>query len=121
LSFLSGQANFNGNEPYGGANDGKHLGRTCKVGSSKKGANGFGLYDMHGNVWEWCLDWYDKDYYAKSPKADPQGPSEGSYRVLRGGSWSDSGGDCRSAYRSRITLADRFYHIGFRVALVPSR
>ncbi len=53
----------------------------------QKKANAFGLYDMYGNVWEWCQDWYDADYYAKSPSVDPTGPSSGSNRVYRGGSW----------------------------------
>ena len=70
-TLSSSQANFNGNYPYGGADKGEYL-RTCKVGSYKK--NGFGLYDMHGNVWEWCADWYSKDYYSKSPAKDPPGP-----------------------------------------------
>src|SRR5262249_21352025 len=64
-SLSSTQANFNGDAPYGGADKGPYLGRTCKVGTYK--ANGFGLMDMHGNVYEWCEDWYDRDYYKGSP------------------------------------------------------
>jgi formylglycine-generating enzyme required for sulfatase activity len=101
-------ANYNGN-----------LFRTCKVGSYA--ANAFGLYDMHGNVGEWCLDWYDQDYYSNSPRTDPLGPKKGSLRVFRGGNWLSFAGDCRSADRSGWGPADRSHYLGFRVALVPSR
>ena len=65
----------------------------------QKQPNDWGLYDMHGNVWEWCQDWYDSNYYDNSPGTDPQGPNSGSYRVIRGGSWSYDADYCRSAIR----------------------
>jgi formylglycine-generating enzyme required for sulfatase activity len=116
-SLSSNQANFNGSSPYGTAVKGPNLERTCKVGSYAP--NAFGLFDMHGNVWEWCHDWYGEDYYRKSPRRDPQGRSAGSDRVIRGGGWDATGRRCRSAYRGRNSPAYRFSVLGFRVALVP--
>jgi formylglycine-generating enzyme required for sulfatase activity len=116
-SISSKQANFNGNYPYGGGEKGPNLERTCKVGSYE--ANRFGLYDMHGNVCEWCADWYDSEYYRKSPRRDPPGPLKGVVRVLRGGCWGCNGRSCRSAFREWPTQGEQFCFIGFRVALVP--
>ena len=113
-SLSSRQANINGNYPYGGAAKGPYLERTCKVGSYEP--NKFSLYDMHGNVYQWCNDWYAKDYYKDSPAKDPQGPDSGTVRVLRGGSWNDYGWNCRAALRFRYVPGLRGYGFGFRVA-----
>ena len=86
---------------------------TFPVGNFKK--NGFGLYDMHGNAWQWCSDWYDKDYYANSPKTDPQGPNEGDGRVMRGGGWNFHPVNFRSALRCGGGPGNRHNFIGFRV------
>jgi formylglycine-generating enzyme required for sulfatase activity len=101
------------------ANNASQMGRTCKVGSYKP--NKFGLYDMHGNVAEWCSDWHTNDYYSKSPSKDPQGPATGSQRVFRGGSWRCSNSRCRSAFRYYYTTRDHDIGIGFRVVMTASR
>ena len=103
-SLTSGQANISGG-PRG----------TTEVG--KYPANGWGFHDMHGNVWEWCADWYG-DYPAGAVR-DPVGPADGSFRVLRGGSWFYSAYSTRSAHRFRDGPAGSHWYLGFRLSLRP--
>lgn len=77
--------------------------------------------DMLGNTWEWCRDWYNLDYYKNSPYENPIGPDEGSLRVMRGGSFLDRAGLCRSAYRRVVPPSSRYRYFGFRLALLPGR
>lgn len=111
----SREANYNGNYPYGGAGRGPYLERTSRVGSYSP--NPFGLFDMHGNVWEWCADFYDRHYYRISPRYDPPGPPSGVMRVVRGGSCYNIGRFCRSAYRFGVIPTNRALDIGLRVVM----
>ena len=79
----------------------------------KKPANAYGLYDMHGNVWEWCWDWYGS--YGNAARTNPMGASSGSVRVLRGGGWVSSAQSVRSAGRSLNSPSGRYYDLGFRL------
>ena len=112
-TLSSRQANFQGN-PYNGAEPGPSLKQTAKVGSYT--ANPWGLHDTHGNVFEWCRDWY----HAELPGGmDPDlSDKKATSRVRRGGCWADDGWPCRSAFRLRFEPERRADHIGFRVVAV---
>ncbi len=91
------------------------IGKTSPVGSYLQGASPFGMLDMAGNVWEWCADWFNEDYYKNSPHKNPMGPKSGSYRVLRGGGWLNSARYIRCAYRVGYHPSYRLYFVGFRL------
>lgn len=86
----------------------------------EKHSNAWGLYDMHGNICEYCLDFKAADYYAKSPETDPPGPTSGSRRVIRGGSWFNSPRYCRSASRDRYSPGGRSFNLGFRLVRISN-
>lgn len=115
-SLSSEQANFDGHFPFGGAAKGPYWERTAPVGRYQP--NAYGLYDMHGNVWEWVQDWYSRDYYSQSPLTDPQGPPSGGQRVVRGGDWYAKAHSLRSSNRESFSPGDRLAGNGFRVLAV---
>ena len=106
------EANYDGNHFYTGCSKGQYRQQTVSVASFPP--NAWGLFDTHGNVWEWCSDWYGD--YPGNAVTDPEGPGSGTIRVLRGGSWGSSAEDCRSSYREWNTPVGRFNVVGFRVA-----
>jgi formylglycine-generating enzyme required for sulfatase activity len=118
-ALSSAEANFDGRRPFGHAAQGPYLKCTTKVGSYPP--NDFRLYDMHGNVWEWCEDWFAEDFYRmeQGQAPDPVNEVPASARVLRGGSWFGNGRYCRSADRYRRGPGSRYRRLGFRLAAVP--
>jgi sulfatase modifying factor 1 len=118
-SLSPGQINFNARYPYedGKGDDDKFLGRTDHVGGHPEAVNAFGVYDMQGNVWEWCADWYGP--YPKDKVSDPTGPKTGVWKVMRGGSWYNHGSRCRAACRYVNFPEDMHSDLGFRVAMSP--
>jgi uncharacterized protein (TIGR02996 family) len=114
-SLCSKLANFNGHMPSRGGESGPNLGRTTAVGSYPP--NAFGLFDMHGNVWEWCADWFSAGAYRGETRRDPQGPQRGTARVLRGGSCWSHANNCRSANRGVFGPRSSDASTGFRVVM----
>jgi formylglycine-generating enzyme required for sulfatase activity len=110
------EANCDGTVPYGTTAKGTYLQKTCEVRSYR--ANAWGLHEMHGNVWEWCADWYGETLAGGT---DPAGPTTGVLRVLRGGSCGGDAAGCRAAHRGGLVPGFRNCDLGFRPALVPSR
>ena len=118
------------NEAWAGTSDAARLseyawykdnsgGKTHEVGSKKP--NGMGLYDMSGNVWEWVQDRYGSAWYEESPRNNPLGPTSGSYRIQRGGSWFNSAENVRTSHRYWREPSDRDGRLGFRLALPATR
>jgi len=105
------QANYDGNNPYSTCSKGEYRQKTMPVGSFA--ANTWGLHDMHGNVWEWCSDWYGA--YPSAAQTNPKGPASASSRVIRGGSWGNDANYCRSARRISRAPGRRNDFIGFRL------
>ncbi len=119
-NITTAQANYHGHYPYNKNKAGLFRENTVAVESFEP--NRWGLYNMHGNVWEWCSDWYGQNYYdecmAKGVVENPVGPETGSGRVLRGGGWHSRARRCRSSFRNRNTPDFRDCNVGFRLVFV---
>jgi len=111
IDISTSQANFNGNYPINVITEGVFEGKTLPVGSYPP--NAWGLFDMYGNVWEWCSDWYG--VYFPGAQRNPKGPASGSFVVRRGGSWYGGEKYCRSANRNFSDPIHSYNFIGFRV------
>ena len=109
-NITTGEVNYDGNHPYNNAKKGEYREKSVAVKSLP--CNNWGLYEMHGNVWEWCNDWYAA--YPSATRMDPHGPDTGTYRVLRGGSWYSNARYCRSAYRNDRGPGNRGGRFGLR-------
>lgn len=116
MTIATDQANFNGYYIYGDGLRGVFHEKPLPAGSYPP--NKFGLFDMHGNVWEWCSDWYDKNYYINSPADNPQGPATGSLKVMRGGSWYTSPRSLRSANRHGVASHTALDDYGMRLVAI---
>lgn len=112
-NIITLQANYNGNFPYMNHPKGEYKARTVPVGSYAP--NSFGLYDMHGNVWEWVNDWYEEYLKIMPHQTNPTGPEKGIYRVYRGGGWNLLAQFCRSAKRRYQEPGRKFNYLGFRM------
>lgn len=114
-NITTNDANYDGNYPYNNNDQGEYRKKTVAVETVGE-PNSWGLYDMHGNVQEWCADWYDD--YPQGEQTDPKGPDNGTYRILRGGSWTSRAMQCRSAYRGGSEHNSRLDDAGFRIVLI---